>query len=650
MNEKLATPSGSPFGSPHGSPHEDIPGGVPGDKVVNSSVNSQDKSVSNNLPNSIKPTENSAKMIPGSLTDFIGLTFGDFQIIRKLGQGGMGQVYLATQLSLKRQVAIKVLRQDLAENQIALQRFQREAEAVATINHPNIVQIYTLGQHQGIHFMVLEYIEGKNLKDYLAKKGPPELTISLNIMRQIAAALHRAAEQSIVHRDIKPENILLTRKGEVKVADFGLSRCFTSEEMLSLTQSGVTMGTPLYMSPEQVQGKTVDPRSDIYSFGVTCYHLLAGETPFRGATAFEVALHHVQSEPPPLSEKRPDLPLDVSHLIHRMMCKNPDDRYQSAKDVLREVVRIREAITQGVTATSYLTNLSLVQKSLSPKALSDNSPGFLNQTTMSNLYFSSLQTAVPDPSKPSPSGSQLSALSRGSSKELTFFQPLSLPWYKRKSIRILFIVFLFFISGGTRFLLQKNSTVPETSDNRLSVEEGLISDADIFPNLFEESLKTQETESLKKIDDASFNPKIIVDEVLSLTMIYIREHRFDQAEKFISSLSSRPYFRIRSGTAKGGNQAKQVFLRRIQNLLRGILLAYQDKASESNIHFLDGMKPRDKKANFPNNAFDILANPSWQKEICLALDRNAINLISEDKKLDPLLESYRTLISKNDAK
>src|SRR5262249_2855201 len=160
------------------------------------------------------------------------------------------------------------------------------------------------------------------------------LPLALSIMRQVAAALQRASEAGIVHRDIKPENILLTRKGEVKVADFGLSRCFANDQQpLHLTQSGVTMGTPLYMSPERVPGKEVDPRTDIYSFGVPCYHMRAGQPPFRGETAFDVAVQHVQSQPTPLNQVRPDLPAELCALVHKMMAKNAAERYQTGRDL-----------------------------------------------------------------------------------------------------------------------------------------------------------------------------------------------------------------------------------------------------------------------------------------------------------------------------
>jgi serine/threonine protein kinase len=278
--------------------------------------------------------------------DLTGKSLGDFQVIRRLGEGGMGQVYLAEQTSLKRKVALKIMRAEVALNPTSLQRFKAEAEAVARITHANIVQVYAIDEFQGLHYMALEYVDGHSLREYLAKKGPPELPLALSIMRQVASALTRAGEVGIVHRDIKPDNILLSRRGEVKVADFGLVRSITGDQpAVHLTQSGVTVGTPLYMSPEQVQGKPLDPRSDIYSFGVTCYHMLAGRPPFTGETAFEVALQHVQGDAEPLHEVRPDLPAELCDLVHDMMARNPDDRPQTGRDLLKELTKVREAIS-----------------------------------------------------------------------------------------------------------------------------------------------------------------------------------------------------------------------------------------------------------------------------------------------------------------
>ncbi|MBM4069824.1 MAG: serine/threonine protein kinase [Planctomycetes bacterium] len=291
--------------------------------------------------------------------DFSGQTLGEFYVLRRLGQGGMGQVYLAEQTSLKRKVALKILRDDLAADEKSLKRFEVEGMNVARVTHANIVQVYAIGKEKGLHFMALEYVEGRNLRDYLNKKGPPETLVALSIIRQVAAALHRACELGIIHRDIKPENILLTRKAEVKVADFGLSRCFADNvQPLNITRSGVSMGTPLYMSPEQVQGLPVDHRADIYSLGVTSYHIFAGHPPFRGTSPFDVAVQHVQNDPQPLGQIRPDLPAELVAMIHKMMAKKPDDRYQSAREIVKEIGCLRDAIAgaAGGSTTSTIPN------------------------------------------------------------------------------------------------------------------------------------------------------------------------------------------------------------------------------------------------------------------------------------------------------
>ena len=281
--------------------------------------------------------------------DLAGKLFGDFRIVRRLGQGGMGEVYLAEQTSLKRKVAVKVMREDIAANPTALERFHAESKTVAQLSHANIVQVYMVGEHQGRLYMVLEYVEGKNLGEYLARKGTLEVPLVLSLMRQVASALHRAGEMGIIHRDIKPANILLTRKGEAKVADFGLSRCLVREESLNLTRSGMAVGTPLYMSPEQLEGKVIDYRSDIYSFGVTCYEMLAGQTPFEGSNPYEIAIKHVREQPPPLETIRPDLPPALCDLVSKMMAKKPGKRHQSARAAQGHCPRARCRVrTEGV--------------------------------------------------------------------------------------------------------------------------------------------------------------------------------------------------------------------------------------------------------------------------------------------------------------
>ncbi len=287
---------------------------------------------------------------PRNLT---GVTLGDFKIDRLLGRGGMGEVYLARQVSLNREVAFKVLRPDLLANETYLTRFEFEAWAAAKLNDPNIVHIYSLGSIDGIRFIAMEYVQGTNLKDYLQKKSTPELNLALSIMRQAGSAIKAAGEMGLVHRDIKPENLLLTKKGLVKVADFGLCRDQDSEKP-HVTQPGVTMGTPLYMSPEQAQGHVLDHRSDLYSLGVTFYHLLTGRPPFHAESPLALALKHIQDVPVDLSVHRPDLHPDLCRLVMKLMEKDPADRYQSAADMLRDLAKIRETILTANAGASPL--------------------------------------------------------------------------------------------------------------------------------------------------------------------------------------------------------------------------------------------------------------------------------------------------------
>lgn len=273
-----------------------------------------------------------------------GEMLGEFKLLRRLGKGGMAEVWLAEQTSLHRNVALKLLRHELTVDETYIKRFETEAKAAAGLNHPNIVQVYVVGADRGQHFIAQEYVQGQTLRTLLRKKGPLEVPLALHLIRQVAAALQAASERGIVHRDIKPENIMITKKGEAKVADFGLAQLTLSNEPLHLTQEGTTMGTPLYMSPEQVNGKPLDSRSDLYSFGVTCYHMLTGRPPYQGETAVSVAVQHLQGDAEPLNTVRPDLPPPLCQLVERMMQRDPDERYQTPAAVLEDVRTLIKAL------------------------------------------------------------------------------------------------------------------------------------------------------------------------------------------------------------------------------------------------------------------------------------------------------------------
>lgn len=283
------------------------------------------------------------------MADLVDKVLGEFRLLRHLGSGGMADVYLAEQTSLSRHVAVKVMKPALiaTSGEVMLARFKQEAMMAAGLNHPNIVQVYTIGEEEGYHFIAQEYVQGKDLATILKTKGVPDLGSSLHVIRQVTSALKASGQAGIVHRDIKPENILVTKKGDVKVADFGLAQLHDNPEAGSITREGMTLGTPLYMSPEQVNGRELDPRSDIYSFGVTCYQILCGRTPFSGNSAMAIAVQHLNTAPPPLKEQNPDLPDVLCRLVHRMMAKRRSLRYQSAADVSTDLKKLISAIKQG---------------------------------------------------------------------------------------------------------------------------------------------------------------------------------------------------------------------------------------------------------------------------------------------------------------
>lgn len=289
-------------------------------------------------------TSTETERTPGSL---IGSRLGDYQVLRKLGRGGMADVFAARQLSLGRDVALKVLRSEYARDKDYVERFRREARAAAKLNHPNIVQVYEVGSVDSVFYIAQELIDGGNLRQRLEDQGAIGAEEAIELLVGVASALELAAEAGITHRDIKPENIMRSTRGIIKVADFGLARISTdmSASQTSLTQAGLTLGTPRYMSPEQVQGHAVDARSDLYSLGVTMYHLLAGRPPFEADDPLALALMQLQETPTPLDRARakrapdgqPDLPEWLIAVVTRLMNKSPQDRFQSPSELLDAV-------------------------------------------------------------------------------------------------------------------------------------------------------------------------------------------------------------------------------------------------------------------------------------------------------------------------
>lgn len=265
---------------------------------------------------------------------------GRYELHRRLARGGMADVFLARDQLLDRPVAVKVLFPQFAAEPTFVERFRREAQAAANLNHPSIVAVYDWGEHDNTYFIVMEYVEGRSLAEIIRAEGTLHPDRSAEIATDVAAALGFAHRNGTVHRDVKPGNILITPSGQVKVTDFGIARAFGGGD--DLTQTGSVMGTATYFSPEQAQGKNVDPRSDLYSLGIVLFEMITGNPPFLGDSPVAIAYKHVQEAPPRPTSINPAVPKSLEGIIARMLAKNPDQRYASAEDVRADLRRFRE--------------------------------------------------------------------------------------------------------------------------------------------------------------------------------------------------------------------------------------------------------------------------------------------------------------------
>ena len=257
-----------------------------------------------------------------------------YEIIKTIGEGGMANVYLANDTILDRKVAIKVLRGDLSNDEKFIRRFKREALSVSNLSHPNIVEVYDVGEEDGNYYIVMEYIEGKTLKQLLQKRGALTLNEVIDIMTQLTDGLAHAHEAYIIHRDIKPQNIMIEDNGLVKITDFGIAMALNSTQ---LTQTNSVMGSVHYLPPEQANGKGSTVKSDIYSLGILMYELLTGSVPFKGDTAVEIALKHMKEKVPSIRKQNPTIPQSVENIVLKATAKNPKNRYDNVRDMYKDL-------------------------------------------------------------------------------------------------------------------------------------------------------------------------------------------------------------------------------------------------------------------------------------------------------------------------
>lgn len=257
-----------------------------------------------------------------------------YEVVSHIGQGGMADVFLAVDTILNRQVAIKILRADLSTDAVSILRFEREAQAAAALAHPNIVEIYDVGDYKGHHYIVMEYVTGKTLKQVIRSRGPLVNEEAVDIMKQLCSAISEAHSRGIIHRDIKPQNVIVKADGSIKILDFGIA---TAKGSMQLTQANNVMGSVHYLAPELAKGEAASPQSDIYALGIVLYEMLAGDVPFKADQAVQIALKHMREPMPDVRLINASVPQSIANVITRATAKAPNNRYGSCREMLQDI-------------------------------------------------------------------------------------------------------------------------------------------------------------------------------------------------------------------------------------------------------------------------------------------------------------------------
>ena len=278
---------------------------------------------------------------------------GRYLIVRRLGSGGMADVYLAEDQELGRRVALKLLNERHAHDEQFVERFKREAQSAASLNHPNIVSIFDRGYAEDTYYIAMEFLDGRTLKELIVRNGPTPIPIAIDYARQVLGAIAFAHRHGVVHRDIKPHNVVVGKDGRLKVTDFGIARSGASQ----MTEAGSIVGTAQYLSPEQARGAPVDPRSDLYSLGIVLYEMLTGKVPFTGDAPVEIAMKHLTAVPEPPSKLRSEVPHDLDAVVMRALAKEPDQRYGSAEEMDADLARVARGVSVSQKTEEAMTQV-----------------------------------------------------------------------------------------------------------------------------------------------------------------------------------------------------------------------------------------------------------------------------------------------------
>ncbi len=411
----------------------------------------------------------------------IGKLLGNrYEIVKQLGGGGMAVVYKGKDTILNRMVTIKLLRAEFTSDEDFVRRFRREAQSVASLSHPNIVSIYDVGKENDLHYLVMEYVDGEDLRSVIKREGRLEQSRAVKIVQQICDALEHAHESQIVHRDVKPHNILLTKGGRAKLTDFGIAR---EASTVTMTGSDTIVGSVHYLSPEQARGEVAGPKSDIYSLGISFYEMLTGGVPFTGDTPIAIALKHIQDNPKPISMVIPDILPEIEHVVMRALQKDPDKRFSTVGDMS---FQLEEALINNDSDTTRIIPLNPLEEKMLKKA-------DINKQNRSEYYQQKPEVVAVGSKRISPAG-----------------------W--AMIITLIILLFAGFAYGYNKYINVPEMVVPDVVGKELQEAQQILADKGLKSKVVEKYHQTVPEGVVISQDPSSEGPPVKINRIIELTV------------------------------------------------------------------------------------------------------------------------------------